>query len=268
MRFRNFITRVARPAALAAGFASAAGLFAAALLASGPAAAEFSRDQKSEIGKIVHDYLIANPEVIKEAVEELEKRHQKEIVASGEKAIASSASVLFESPRQSVVGNPQGDVTIVEFFDYNCIYCKKALDTVAKLVETDPKIKVILKDFPILGPDSIESATVAAALRDQFKGQKYWDFHRKLLGARGHVGKAQALAIAKEMGADMDRLDKSMKSPEIEEGFKEVTKLADDLHFGGTPSWVIANEPVYGDMKLSEMKQRIDNFRKCGKTAC
>ena len=96
-----------------------------------------------------------------------------------------------------VVGNPQGDVTLVEFFDYNCGYCKRSVETVAKLIEGDPKLRVVLKDFAILGPDSVEAAQVANAARMQLSSQKFWDFHRKLLGTKGHIGKAQAMAVAR-----------------------------------------------------------------------
>jgi len=167
-----------------------------------------------------------------------------------------------------VVGNPDGDVTLVEFFDYNCGYCKQSLTNVAKLIESDPKLRVVLKDFAILGPDSVEAAEVATAMRRQFKGPKFWEFHRKLLGARGHIGKAQALAAAKELGADMDQLDKDLKSPSIHESLEEVTKLADELHFNGTPSWVLGKEAVVGALPYAEMKTKVDNIRKCGKSAC
>jgi protein-disulfide isomerase len=231
-------------------------------------AAEFTSEQKAEIGKIVKEYLLANPEVIKETIELLDSREKAAEASAREKTLTKEADKLFNSPNQAVVGNPDGDVTLVEFFDYNCGYCKQSLANVAKLIEVDPKLRVVLKDFAILGPESVEVAEVATALRHQFKGPKFWEFHKKLLGARGHIGKAQALAAAKELGADMDLLDKDLKSPSIHESLLEVSKLADDLHFNGTPSWLIGKEAIVGGLSYADMKSKVDNTRKCGKSTC
>ena len=231
-------------------------------------AAEFSNDQKAEIGKIVKEYLLANPDVVKDAIEELDKREKVAEASARETTLTKQADKLFNSPNQAVVGNPDGDVTLVEFFDYNCGYCKQSLTNVAKLIDSDPKLRVVLKDFAILGPDSVEAAEVATALHRQFKGQKFWEFHRKLLSARGHVGKAQAVAAAKELGADVDQLEKDLKSPSIHDALTEVAKQADDLHFNGTPSWILGKEAFVGGLPYAEMKTKIDNIRKCGKSTC
>jgi protein-disulfide isomerase len=262
MRFDKIIAPHARFVAVAGAFLIGALGYCA------PAAAEFSADQKAEIGKIVRDYLVTNPEVVRDAIDELEKRQKLAEASNREKAITKNSSALFNSPHQTIVGNPAGDVTVVEFFDYNCGYCKQALNNLVKLTEADPKVKVILKDFPILGSDSVDAATIAAAAREQLKGAKYWEFHRKLLSVKGHVGKAQALAVAKELGADVDKLEKDAKSPSIAEGFKEVETLAEELRFNGTPSWVVGADAVVGGLPYAELKQRVDNVRKCGKAAC
>ena len=135
---------------IAAAAVFAAGVFT---IAAPAAAAEFSPAQKTEVGMIVHDYLLSNPEVIREAIEELEKREKILQTTMREKAVSKDSDKLFNSPNQAVVGNPEGDVTIVEFFDYNCGYCKQSLANVAKLIDQDPKVRVVLKDFAILGPD-------------------------------------------------------------------------------------------------------------------
>ena len=247
-----------------------AALFAAcALFLAAPSrAAEFTNDQKAEIGKIVKEYLLANPDVVKDAIEELDKREKVAEASAREQALTKQADKLFNSPNQAVVGNPDGDVTLVEFFDYNCGYCKQSLTNVSKLIESDPKLRVVLKDFAILGPDSVEAAEVATALHRQFKGPKFWEFHRKLLSARGHIGKAQAIAAAKELGADVDQIEKDLKSPSIHDALTEVAKLADELHFNGTPSWIVGKEAFVGGLPFAEMKTKIDNIRKCGKSAC
>ena len=247
-------------------------LAAGALLAIGPTtpllAEGFSGQQKVEIEKVVHDYIITNPEVIKDAIDELGKREKVAEAAVREKAVNQHGDKIVNSPNQAVVGNPSGDVTLVEFFDYNCGYCKQSLNSIAKLIEGDPKLRVVLKDFPVLGPDSVEAAQVATAARMQLDSQKFWDFHRKLLATRGHIGKQQALAAAKEVGADMARIEKDMSSAETKAALKEVASLADELRFDGTPAWVIGKEAIIGGLPYAQLKAKVDNMRKCGKTVC
>src|SRR5207302_10173259 len=143
------------------------------------------------------------------AINELEK---KQVAADAEKnttAVKDNAQLIFSSPRQVTIGNPQGDVTMVEFFDYNCGYCKRAMADMFDLMKDDPKLKVVLKEFPVLGEGSMQAAQVAVAVRMQDKtGKKYLDFHTKLLSGRGPADKTRALAVAKEIGLDMARLDK------------------------------------------------------------
>lgn len=237
-------------------------------VAASHAADAFTAPQKAGIEKIVHDYLVANPEVIREAIDELKKKEDAAELAMREKAVGELGEKITRSQNQAVVGNPDGDVTLVEFFDYNCGYCKQALTSVAKLIEGDPKLRVVLKDFAILGPDSVDAAHVATAARMQLPADKFWEFHKKLLATRGHIGKAQALAAAKEVGADMDRLEKDANSPEAQAALKEVATIAEKLKFDGTPSWVIGNEAFVGGAPFAQLKARVDNMRKCGKTAC
>jgi protein-disulfide isomerase len=228
----------------------------------------FSAPQKSEIEKIIHNYLITKPEVIKDAIDELKKREEAAELAMREKAVNEQGDKIAHSANQAVVGNPDGDVTLVEFFDYNCGYCKQSLASVAKLIEADPKLRVVLKDFPILGPDSVETAHIATAARMQLSPAKFWEFHKKLLSTRGHIGKQQALAAAKEVGADMDRLEKDAGSAETTAALKEVATLAEQLKFDGTPSWVIGKEAIVGGLPYAQLKAKVDNMHKCGKTAC
>jgi protein-disulfide isomerase len=240
------------------------GLAAAVLPAAG---AEFSSTQTKEIGNIVRDYLIRNPEVLRDAMVELDRREKEAQQAAREKVISDNGNLL-SSPHQAVVGNPNGKVTLVEFFDYNCGYCKKSLDDLAKLMKEDPNLRVVLKDFPVLGPGSVEAAQVASALRNQFNGEKFWAYHQKLLLTRGQIGKAQALAVAKEMGADMSKLDRDVASPEVKKGLEEVMQMADGLNLTGTPSWVVGKEVVVGAVGYEDLKGKIGNVAKCGKAVC
>jgi len=222
----------------------------------------FSDPQRSEIEKIIKNYLLKHPEVLQEAMAELEKKQQ---VAESEKArsaIKNHSEALFNSPRQVTLGNPQGDVTFVEFFDYNCGYCKRALTDMMELMGKDAKLKVVLKEFPVLGPSSVEAAQVAVAVRMQDKtGKKYLEFHQKLLTGRGQIDKAKALATAKEIGLDMARLDKDLKSDEIGKTLEESMKLAEALGLNGTPSYVIGNDVVIGAVGLAALSQKIQAAR-------
>nr|WP_237180214.1 DsbA family protein [Rhodoplanes sp. Z2-YC6860] len=231
-------------------------------------AQSFSSPQRSEIEKIVRDYLVAHPEVLQEAIAALEKKQAADEAEKHEAAVKDNAKEIFDSPRQVTVGNPQGDVTFVEFFDYNCGYCKRAMSDMFDLIKSDPKLKVVLKEFPVLGPGSVEAARVAVAVRMQDKtGKKYLDFHQKLLGGRGQADKARALAAAKEAGFDMAKIEKDMASDEVRASLEESLKLAEKLGLNGTPSYVIGQNVVVGAVGLDALKEKINTAR-CGKAAC
>ena len=229
---------------------------------------EFSAPQKSEIERIVRGYLIEHPEVLQEAMTELEKRQTAAESAKHKSAVKDHAEALFSSPRQVVLGNPAGNVTFVEFFDYNCGYCKRAMSDMLTLMKDDPKLKVVLKEFPVLGPGSVEAAQVAVAVRMQDKGgKKYLEFHQKLLGGRGQADKAHALAVAKDIGMDMTRLEKDLTSPEVKSTLEESFKLAEALGLNGTPSYVIGSDVVIGAVGLPALQEKINTSR-CGKPSC
>jgi protein-disulfide isomerase len=162
-----------------------------------------------------------------------------------------------------VLGNPQGKVTMVEFFDYNCAFCKRALADMLDLLKTDTDLKFVLKEFPVLGPGSVEAAHVAVAARMQDpSGKKYMEFHQKLLGGRGPADKMRALAVAKDVGFDMTRLEKDMNSDEVKATIEENMKLADALGVSGTPSYVVGDEVVVGAVGLDELRAKIKSERK------
>src|SRR5471030_12862 len=229
---------------------------------------EFSTPQKSEIERVVHDYLLAHPEVLQEVMTELEKRQTAAESEKHKAGVKEHAQALFSSPRQVNLGNPQGNVTFVEFFDYNCGYCKRAMSDMLTLMKDDPKLKVVLKEFPVLGPGSVEAAQVAVAVRMQDPtGKKYLDFHQKLLGGRGQADKARALAAAKEAGLDMAKLDKDLASPEVRATLEENFKLAEEMGMNGTPSYVIGKQVVIGAVGLDGLREKIGVAR-CGKATC
>ena len=245
-------------------------LFALALGAAPVAvsAQSFSDSQRGEIEQIVKSYLLAHPEVLEEVSAELSKRQAAAESLKHEAAITQNANAIFSSPRGVTLGNKDGDVTFVEFFDYNCGYCKHAMVDMLNLLKTDPKLKVVLKEFPVLGPGSVEAAQVAVAARIQDPtGKKYLDFHQKLLGGRGQADKARALAAAKEAGFDIAQMEKDMKSPEVRATLEENFKLAEDMGMNGTPSYVIGKQVVVGAVGLEGLKEKISTAR-CGKASC
>ena len=231
-------------------------------------AQSFSEAQRTELHKIIRDYLVTNPEVLEEVSAELTKR---QAAVEGEKhaaAVTTNANLIFNSPRGVTVGNKDGDVTMVEFFDYNCGYCKRAMIDMMELIKSDPKLKVVLKEFPVLGPTSMEAAQVAVAVRMQDPtGKKYLDFHQKLLSGRGQADKARSIAAAKEAGLDTARIEKDMASPEVRATIEENFKLAESMGMNGTPSYVIGKQVVIGAVGHDVLKEKI-GIARCGKAVC
>ncbi len=240
--------------------AVAAAMLAIAAL---PARAQsFSDTQRSDIERIVKDYLVAHPELLQEVIDALEKRQSDADATKHREGVKQHSQVLFYSPRQVTIGNRQGDVTLVEFFDYNCGYCKRALSDMLNLMKEDPKLRVVLKEFPVLGPGSVEAAQVAVAVRMQDPtGKKYLEFHQKLLGGRGQADRAHALAVAKEIGLDMARIEKDMTGDEAKATLEENMRVAEALGLNGTPSYVIGTEVVVGAVGLAALKEKVGTAR-------
>ena len=228
----------------------------------------FSDTQRSDIEAIIKNYLVSHPEVLEEAMAELTKRQTAAEAQKHEESIAKNASLIFNSPRGVTLGNKDGDVTFVEFFDYNCGYCKRAMADMLDLMKNDPKLKVVLKEFPVLSDGSVDAAKVAVAVRMQDPtGQKYLDFHQKLLGGRGPADKARAMAAAKEAGLDTAKIEKDLASPEVKATIEENFKLAEDMGLNGTPSYVIGKQIVVGAVGLEGLKEKI-GIARCGKATC
>lgn len=245
-------------------------LLALALCGAPPSASaqSFSDVQRGDIETIVRNYLLAHPEVLEEAMTELSKRQAAAETEKHEASIVKNAETIFNSPRGVVLGNKEGDVAFVEFFDYNCGYCKRAMADMLDLMKSDPKLKVVLKEFPVLSQGSVEAAQVAVAVRMQdVSGKKYLDFHQKLLGGRGPADKARAMAAAKEAGLDTGRIEKDLASPEVRATIEENFKLAEAMGMNGTPSYVIGKQVVIGAVGLDSLKEKI-GIARCGKATC
>jgi protein-disulfide isomerase len=213
---------------------------------------------RPEIVSVLKDYLMTNPQFLQDVINELDKQQKLAAADKARTAINANNATIFNSPHEVVLGNPNGNVTVVEFFDYNCGYCKHALPDMMKLLQTDPNLRFVLKEFPVLGEGSVDAAHVAVAARMQDPtGAKYIEFHQKLLGGRGAADKMRALAVAKEVGFDMGRLMKDMDSDEVKTTIAEDMKLADTLGIDGTPSYVVGDELVVGAVGYDELQKKI-----------
>ena len=222
----------------ALGFAAA---FASAALASAlPARADdFTPAQKQELGAFIDDYLVRIPRSCATPSRRSSSATRPGRRGDDRRPSPARPVPLFSSKYQATIGNPNASATLVEFFDYNCHYCKGALPDIAKLIKDDPNLKVVLKDFPVLGPGSVRPPRSPPPARNQLPGDRFWAFHYKLLGSHGPIGKAEAMAVAKDLGLDMDRLAKDMEGADVKAGLEETMQLADALQINGTPTFVL-----------------------------
>lgn len=233
----------------------------AATLAAFPAAAQQAPDtpDRTAVEKIVREYLMEHPEVIVEAIEEFKRRAEERERLAAEQAVKARADDLFRDPASPVGGNPEGDVVVVEFFDYRCGVCKNVHPLVAELVAKDPGIKRVYKEWPILGPDSIFAARAALAAHRQ---GRYHAFHDALMTARGALDPAAVFAIAGGAGIDVARLRKDMNAPEIEAAIRKNYELAQALNLNGTPSFLIGNTVLRGARDLDTLRDLVARARK------
>ncbi|HTZ01998.1 MAG TPA: DsbA family protein [Xanthobacteraceae bacterium] len=240
---------------------------------------DYLANHPDEVGEIVKNYMIQHPEAVGQIVSELLKHRPAASTGAGATgatgtvsakpqpeagaAIASNASELFSSPHQVTLGNPNGDVTLVEFFDYNCGFCRRALPDMLTLLKDDPKLKIVLKEFPILGAGSADAARVAVAVRMQDPdGAKYLAFHQAVLGGPGPASKEKALAAAKDQGLDMTRLERDMASDEVKATLSEDMTLAGAIGIRGTPSYVIGKTLVVGAIGVTALQSDIAAARR------
>lgn len=250
--------------------AAAAGLMLAVALISGdpePAQAQTAATTvaaasttgtvaRAEVEAIIRDYLLKNPEVLLEAQEALEAKQQEEQRLAHLGVIKDAQAEIFNSAFDGVVGNPEGKVTIVEFYDYNCGYCKRAVDDMWAVTKADPDVRFVLKEFPILGPDSQKASVVSMAFHKMMP-EKYGEFHNALLSGQGRATEAGAIKIAVSLGADEAKLREAMKDPSIMEAFSQTYELANKLAITGTPSYVVGNEVIFGALGKEVLAQKI-----------
>ena len=222
---------------------------------------------EATLAPMIEDYLMGNPRILQQMSEKLETEVRTAEAAAQKQAIAQYREAIFNEPGQIVVGNPNGDVTLVEMFDYNCSYCRGALPDLATLIAEDPNLKVVLKEFPILSQGSVEAAKVGILVGQQ-DTVDYWDFHQALFQSRGQVGLDTALDAAEKLGLSRASLQLDVESAHVDATIQKSYDIAKALNISGTPTYIIGDELIPGAIGIEELRTRIANMRACGATAC
>jgi protein-disulfide isomerase len=215
--------------------------------------------QQDAVKKLVHDYIMENPGIIADAIEALRQKEDLAAEAAAKKTLTDRKDEVFNDADSPVLGNPKGDVTLVEFFDYRCPYCKAMSDQIAEVVKADGKTKLVMKEFAVLGPESVTAAKAALASREQ---KKYEEFHRALMRLKEPLTEKTLMKTAADVGINTDKLKKDMDDPKIDTILKNNLKLAHDLNVDATPTFVIGDQIVTGAIPAQNLKQLIDQTRK------
>lgn len=245
------------PAPLAALTIGLLALVAPAGAADAPKA--FTPEQEKAIREVVRDYLVNHPEVLVEAIQALQEKQQAADKDLRKKALVEHRAELNNDPASPVAGNPKGDVTVVEFFDYRCPYCKTVSERLFNTVKADGNVRYVLKEFPILGPESVFASKAALAA---VKQSKYLEFHQALMSTRGGLDQEAVMAVAKKVGLDVKKLREDMDGPDIAQSLERNLKLAQALKIDGTPAFVIGDQIIPGAVSTEALKSVIDQTRK------
>ena len=222
-------------------------------------AAEITAEQRKAIEAIIHDYLMQNPDVLIDALREAEAKANSDADVKAAQVLRDRRHEVFDDPAAPVGGNPQGDVTVVEFFDYRCPYCKQVQPALQKLLDQDRKLRFVYKEFPVLGEQSDIAAHAALAARLQ---GRYEAFHNAMMAAKGQISEELVYRVAGSVGLDVDRLKRDMTDPEIERALSANRALAKALELRGTPGFIIGDHIVPGAIDLDALKTMVADARK------
>lgn len=228
-------------------------------------AGAFSPDQVKALQGIIKDYLLANPEILAEVSHALERKQAAEQQARAEQFLAANKAKVFTSGTDFVLGNPKGDITVVEFFDYNCGWCKRAVDDIVKLTKADPRVRVVMKEYPIFGgPPSVTAAKAAMAAMKQ---NKYWEFHTALMREK-QVTEQNVFTVAQRVGLDVGRLKADMADKRLDGIIQQNIELGQGLGMEGTPAFLIDSRINVGYVPADGMQKMIAEIRKSGCKMC
>ena len=223
----------------------------------------FTDEQKKALGDIIKDYLVKNPEVLIEAQTALEAKMEKEQAEKLKAFMAENAKSIYRNADSPVAGDPNGDITVVEFFDYNCGYCKRGLPEVQKLIETDKKVRFVFVELPILSKGSVETAKIALAAKRQ---GKYWEFHQAMLTAKGQANEASALKVAEGLGLDMAKLKADYAGDAVKAELESMSALAKKMQINGTPHFLGGDKSSPGapEDRHNQLEALVGDCRKTG----
>ena len=233
-------------------------IFLAGFLYCLPANAQEQLD-KAEIGKIIREYLLENPELMLEVQQALEAKQQGELAETQKEIIITQKEKLYSSNYQIEIGNAEANITIVEFFDYNCGFCQRALTDMEIMLKSNDKLKFVMKEFPVLGEASIEASRVSMAF-SKLLPKKHAEFHTELLSLPGQKDGERAMQLAVKMGAKQEEVLAEMENPAIIETIQETYELANSLGITGTPSYVVGNEVVFGAVGHDQLENKIKSL--------
>lgn len=238
----------------------AAGFIAAMCMLSGISAkaqdGAFSDAEAEAVKGLVREYILENPEIIAEAITLLQEKQESQKIERQQATLLELKPELHNPPEQTIIGNPDGEVTVVEFFDYNCGYCKSMFETVQKSLQENDEIRLVLIEFPILGPNSITATKAALAAREQ---DLYGPFHQALILHRGSLNEATIMTLARGVGLNIDQLKADMKDPELDKIIAKNRDIAQQLEINGTPAFVIGSTLVPGAVSLEQFNQLIED---------
>ncbi|MEX2616510.1 MAG: DsbA family protein [Alphaproteobacteria bacterium] len=236
------------------GRARQAALAVAVLAFAAPAVADIVGEDKKAIEEIVHQYILENPEIIAEAIDRLRERERIAQAEAQRRAMIALGPKIYDNPQTPEMGNAKGDVTVVEFFDYQCGYCKQVFPTFMNVLNSDRNIRVLWKELPILGPVSVFASRAAMAADKQ---GKYFEYHVALMEMKGRLTEDRVMETAHAVGLDMKRLIADMASPAIEQYLSETLELAQSLGINGTPAFLIGDQLVPGAVGEDKLRELI-----------
>lgn len=213
---------------------------------------------EERIKELVLEAIRENPGIVFEAAQIFEKQKQANQAVVAAQVLQTEQATLKNDPNAPVLGNPDGDVTMVEFFDYNCPYCRRVKPEMEALLAADANVRVVYREWPILGEGSVFAARAALASRNQ---GKYEEFHWAMMELKQRAEEASVLRIAEDIGLDIAQLRRDMDAPEVEEHIQTSMRLAQSLGFNGTPSFVIGDRLAPGLIQADQMIQLVEQAR-------
>jgi protein-disulfide isomerase len=219
--------------------------------------------QRQEIEALIGQYIRNHPEVILESVRNMQNREQADQQRRQQEALASRRDEIERDPASPVAGNSAGDVTLVEFFDYRCGYCKSVFPAVQRLLKDDSKVRYVLKELPILSPESRIAARLALAVW-RVEPKRYFALHAKLMEARGDLTQARIFELARDAGVDVERARREMDNPEIERTLAQNMELANALGINGTPGFIVGEKLIPGAIDIETLKKLVEEARRNG----